>query len=606
MGSVSLLTGIIHITDMTNTQEKEQSMNPIQKIWKVLSLSQRKNVFFLFILMFIGMGLELLGIGLIVPIVMLISQADLLDKYPMLLPFIELLGNPNQKELVIISMLALVSIYIIKNIFLGFTAWYKIRFTHTVGAMLSTKLFNVYLQQPYTFHLQQNSSNLIRNVLFEIGVFMGALAALMQLFSELLIVIGLSTALILIEPFSAFVVILVVGSAGYLFHRVTRLQVAKWGKSRYEHEGFKMLHLQQGLGGIKDVKLLGREKNFMNQYDTHNIKSAHVRLLMETLKQFPRLWLEILTIGGLAGIVISLLEQGKNLNIILPVLALFAAAAFRLMPSANNIIGAIQILRHDLVVINTIYAELLLGNFNNNKKSLKNIIFENTIELRNVSFQYEASNTPSLKNLSIIIHNGELIGFIGKSGAGKSTLVDVILGLIPPDSGVVCVDGHDVQENMRSWQNHIGYVPQTIYLTDDSLRRNIAFGLPDEEIDTAAVHRALEYAQMTKFVNTLPDGLETKVGERGVRLSGGQRQRIGIARALYHDPEVLVLDEATSSLDVKTEAGVMEAVQALHGSKTIIIVAHRLSTIKNCDRLYTLDKGQIKDEGAPEKLVSIN
>jgi len=591
---------------MTNTQEKEQSMNPIQKIWKVLSLSQRKNVFFLFILMFIGMGLELLGIGLIVPIVMLISQADLLDKYPMLLPFIELLGNPNQKELVIISMLALVSIYIIKNIFLGFTAWYKIRFTHTVGAMLSTKLFNVYLQQPYTFHLQQNSSNLIRNVLFEIGVFMGALAALMQLFSELLIVIGLSTALILIEPFSAFVVILVVGSAGYLFHRVTRLQVAKWGKSRYEHEGFKMLHLQQGLGGIKDVKLLGREKNFMNQYDTHNIKSAHVRLLMETLKQFPRLWLEILTIGGLAGIVISLLEQGKNLNIILPVLALFAAAAFRLMPSANNIIGAIQILRHDLVVINTIYAELLLGNFNNNKKSLKNIIFENTIELRNVSFQYEASNTPSLKNLSIIIHNGELIGFIGKSGAGKSTLVDVILGLIPPDSGVVCVDGHDVQENMRSWQNHIGYVPQTIYLTDDSLRRNIAFGLPDEEIDTAAVHRALEYAQMTKFVNTLPDGLETKVGERGVRLSGGQRQRIGIARALYHDPEVLVLDEATSSLDVKTEAGVMEAVQALHGSKTIIIVAHRLSTIKNCDRLYTLDKGQIKDEGAPEKLVSIN
>jgi ABC-type multidrug transport system fused ATPase/permease subunit len=312
----------------------------------------------------------------------------------------------------------------------------------------------------------------------------------------------------------------------------------------------------------------------------------------------PRLWLELLAVTGLAALVLAMIGQGKPLDALLPTLGLFAAAAFRLMPSVNRILTSLHSLRFSLPVIDTIYNEFRLLGATMAPQRGERLSFDSGLALDQVKFRYPAAEALALRGVSLAIQPGTSVGFIGGSGAGKSTLVDIILGLLVPASGSVTIDGVDIQTNLRGWQDQIGYVPQSIFLTDDTLRRNVAFGLPADQIDEAAVLRAIRAAQLEQFVNDLPQGLDTIVGERGVRLSGGQRQRIGIARALYHDPPVLVLDEATSSLDTTTERGVMEAVRALHGKKTLLIVAHRLTTVEHCDRLFRLERGRVVQEGS--------
>jgi ABC-type multidrug transport system fused ATPase/permease subunit len=312
--------------------------------------------------------------------------------------------------------------------------------------------------------------------------------------------------------------------------------------------------------------------------------------------------MEIITIVGLCLLVVSMVVRDRPLSDIVPILGLFAAAAFRVMPSINRLLMATQTLNFNRSIIASVYRDFLLDSPEVNGAQRVEP-FAKQLELKDVSFKYPTAATPSLQNVSLVVRRGEAVGFVGPSGAGKSTLVDVILGLFAPTSGVVSVDGSDVQQNLRNWQNQIGYVPQAIYLTDDTLRRNVAFGLNDENIDDDLVREAIHLAQLQEFVANLPDGIQTVVGERGVRLSGGQRQRIGIARALYHKPSVLVLDEATSSLDTPTEHGVMEAVQALQGSKTVIIVAHRLSTVEYCDRLYRIEDSRITEEGTFAEVV---
>ena len=326
--------------------------------------------------------------------------------------------------------------------------------------------------------------------------------------------------------------------------------------------------------------------------------------LQLTLQPLPRLWLEMLAVTGLATLVLTLLVLGHELGAVLPTLGLFAAAAFRLMPSVNRVLTSFQSLRYGLPVINTLHREFELEPSAINEAGTTPTPFGETIEFDRVSYTYATAHTSALEDLSVVIRRGESVGVIGTSGAGKSTFVDVLLGLLTPDSGAVLVDGVDIQHSLRSWRDQIGYVPQSIFLTDDSLRNNVAFGLPAAQVDETAVWRAIRAAQLEEFVNSLPEGLDTVVGERGVRLSGGQRQRIGIARALYHDPSVLVLDEATSSLDTATEREVMQAVSALHGAKTILIVAHRLSTVEHCDRLYRIERGRVVETGTPQTILA--
>lgn len=580
-------------------------MNTYTKIYALLTPIERRGAWLLFALMIVGMLLETLSIGLIIPAITLMMQGDLVSRYPQIASILALLGNPSQIQLIVVAMLGLVGIFFVKNFFLAFLIWRQTNFAFDVQANLAQRLFEIYLRQPYTFHLQRNSAQLVRNVNGEVSIFTGMLNSALLLFTELLVLIGIAVLLLLVEPLGALIVVFVLGGAAWGFHRMTRERISRWGVERQLHDGLRLQHLQQGLGGAKDVKLLGRESDFLRQFHTHNVKSTRVWKLQATLQNFPRLMFELLAVTGLAILVFSMLSQGRDMASIIPTLGLFAAAAFRLMPSANRVLGAIQALRYSLPVVNTLYEEIKLsvpGSLRQQVYDAK--IFNNELNLVSVVYQYPGTASPAVDGISINIRKGESIGLIGSSGSGKSTLVDVILGLLAPSGGRLDVDGYDIQDGLREWQDQIGYVPQSIYLTDDTLKRNVAFGLPIEQIDDMAVSRAIKAAQLEEFVSTLPEGLNTIVGERGVRLSGGQRQRIGIARALYHDPAVLVLDEATSALDGATELGVMEAVTALRGSKTIIVVAHRLSTVENCDRIFRLERGKVIDEGPPEKILS--
>ncbi len=574
------------------------------KLWSTLSKPQRKSAIILMLLMLCGMLFEMLGIGLIIPVLTTVTNKDLYFSYPDLKEYLEFVGSPSQHELVIYTMLILAMVYTLKSIFLSFLTWQQAKYTFGVQANFSHRLFKGYLYQPYTFHLQKNSAELIRNIVSEVGMLSTVIQSILIIITEVLVYIGILTLLLLVEPIGALLVMILFGIAGLSYYSFVRGYILHWGEARQSHEGLRFQHLQQGLGGIKDIKILGREQEFLRRYEIHNSGSAYVSKMQSTFMALPRFLLELLAILSLLVLVIFMVEKSKPLDSLIPVLGVFAAAAFRMMPSVNRLLNAYQSLRYSLPVINTIHTEL--KEIREPQKTLtteEKFLFKKEISLNNISYSYPNTDRLSLDNISMTIPNGLTVGIIGASGAGKSTLIDIILGLLEADSGKLEVDGIDVVSNARGWQKLIGYVPQTIYLTDDTLRQNIALGIPDLEIDNNKVVKAAESAQLEDFINNCADGIDAIVGERGIKLSGGQRQRIGIARALYHDPDVLVLDEATSSLDTNTETEVMNSVSKLHGKKTVIIVAHRLSTVRDCDYLYKIEQGKIISQGQPEEIL---
>ena len=568
----------------------------IKQSWALLQRDERRAAIVLFGLMIVGSLFEALGVGLMIPALGILANPPAAARY-----FPDWLTSrvTEPTELISIGLAMLVAVYIIKNAFLAFLSWRVNKFTFDVIAGLSERLFGHYLRQPYLFHLQRNSAELIRNTVSDVDVFTSSvLRPGMLVLAEMLTAVALLVLVFIAEPVGALIVGAVALLASLIFHVTAKSHVQRWGEARQVHAGKRLQHLQQGLGGAKDVKLLGREDEFIEQFRVHTRSYARVGSMHNTVIELPRLWLEVLTVTGLAAVVVTMLAQDRTAATIFPVLGLFAAAAFRLMPSLNRIISSLQSLKYGLPVVNTLRSELGDADARPpHRDEASDFPFRGRVSVDGVSFKFPSSDTYVLHDVNIAIDAGAMAGIIGESGAGKSTLVDILLGLLAPQRGAVRIDGVDMQSNVRGWQNQIGYVPQTIFLTDDSIRRNIAFGLASQEIDDAAVWRALDAAQLADFVSKLPQGLDSMVGERGVRLSGGQRQRIGIARALYHDPAVLVLDEATSSLDPATERDVMAAVQALHGRKTIIIVSHRFSTVEGCDVLFRLDAGRVADQG---------
>ncbi|MCR6672040.1 ABC transporter ATP-binding protein [Devosia ginsengisoli] len=544
------------------------------------------------------MLLETAGIGLFIPALALMTEPDVGSKYPALQPFLDYVGEPTPIVLITWGLSLLIAVYIFKNLYLAFLAWWQAKFVFDVQADLSRKLFAGYLNQPYTFHLARNSAELIRNATGEVMQFtVRTLLPMMTLATEGLVLVGVSLLLLLVEPLGALVVILVLGGSGAVFYLAFRSRLISWGQERLYHDGQRIQHLQQGLGGAKDVILLGREDEFLRSYDVHNVQVARYGHMEHVLQSVPRLFLESLAVTGIAVLILTMLAQGRSIESLIPTVGLFGAAAFRVMPIANRVLGSIQRLRFSLPVVAVLHREMSeLQPSTRAAKAIANPI-ESDLTVKDISYTYTGAARTAVHDINLTIRKGTSVGLVGESGSGKSTLVDIMLGLLSPTEGQVLLDGKDIRENLRGWQNQIGYVAQSIYLTDDTLRRNIAFGLADEDIDEAAIDRALAAAQLQDFVAGLPEGKQTIFGERGVRLSGGQLQRIGIARALYHDPHVLVLDEATSALDAGTERGVMEAIEALHGTKTIIIIAHRLSTVEHCDELIRLDQGRVVRRG---------
>ncbi len=567
-------------------------------LWYSMVPAQRRGAAVLMVLMFVGMLLETLGIGLVIPALALVTNSDIVTKYSAFAPWLEKLGNPSQEQLVVGGMLVLVGVAVVKALFLAFLAWSQMRFVYDLEDNFSQRLFDGYLRQPYVFHLQRNSAHLIHNATNQVSGFASVVQQGLILATEGLVLLGIAALLLMVEPIGALVVICAFGLPGLGFHRLTRSHILRWGVAAQHHSAMRIQHLQQGLGGAKDIKLLGREAEFFSQYRTHSTGVARIGQRQHTLVALPRLWLELLAVIGLVALVLVMIWQGKPAGAVVPTVGMFAAAAFRLMPSVSRALVAVQTVRYALPAVENLYKEFRLLNPDDAAPRGQPTPFKRALTLENVSYRYPAAEQLALNEVSLSIPRGASIGIIGGSGAGKSTLVDIILGLLTPVSGAVKIDGVDIQPNPRGWQDQLGYVPQSIYLSDDTLRRNVAFGLPSEQIDEAAVQRAIGAAQLEQFVKELPQGLDTVVGERGVRLSGGQRQRIGIARALYHNPPVLVLDEATSSLDIDTERGIMDAVRAMRGDKTLIIVAHRLSTVEHCDRLFLLERGSVVVEGA--------
>lgn len=573
---------------------------PALSIFRLLAPTERRGALISLALMVFAMVMETLGVGIVIPAITLLTASDYHS-----------IGAPvalqswTREQIVVAAIAGLVGLYSVKAVYLAFVAWYQARFVFSLQLSLSRRLFEGYLHQPYAFHLQRNSAQTIRNVVSETSQFSHVVTIPgMTLLSEGLVLIGVCGLLLVVEPVGALVVMATVGFAGYVFYRLTRMRLLRWGEARQHHEGMRLQHLQQGLGGVKETKLLGRESQFLGQYVTHDAAVARVAQRQLILQALPRLWLELLGVVGLSALILTLLKQGRPVDSLVPTLGLFAAAAFRLMPSVNKVLTSIQSLRYAQPVIRVLTNELASMKSVQQEGGLDVIAFERALELENVCYTYPGATSAALKNISLTIPQGRAVGIIGGSGAGKTTLIDVILGLLTPDQGTVRVDGKDIQTNLRGWQNQIGYVPQNIYLIDDTLRSNIAFGIAPHQINDSAVWSALRAAQLEEFGKQLPDGLETFVGERGVRLSGGQRQRIGIARALYHDPGVLVLDEATNALDKVTEQGVMDAVRALHGKKTVLIVAHRDSTIEHCDIVVRLARGSVAEISHAKSLLA--
>ena len=571
----------------------------VKIVWRLFTRSDRIAFIRIVFMVIIGMFLETVSLGIVVPIIGILTQDNYQEKYPWI---VDLFGSLSREELISAVMVAMVFIYIVRSLFLFWSLWIQKGFSASVSGRLSQSLFSIYLRQPYMFHLQRNSSTLMRNAKNATSVVTCGVDPFLVLLTDGLVAIAMFSLLIYVEPIGTLAVLLVFGVSTLLFQRLTRRRIDNWGYRVDYHETKILQHLQEGFGGAKDVKILGRENEFLSHHEKHLGESIRINRIYNVILTLPRSFMEIITIVGLCLLVVSMVVRDRPLSDIVPILGLFAAAAFRVMPSINRLLMATQTLIFNRSIIASVYRDFLLDSPEVNSAQRVEP-FAKQLELKDVSFKYPTAASPSLQEVSLVVKRGEAVGFVGPSGAGKSTLVDVILGLFAPTSGVVSVDGSDVHQNLRNWQNQIGYVPQAIYFTDDTLRRNVAFGLNDENIDDDLVREAIRLAQLQEFVSTLPDGLETVVGERGVRLSGGQRQRIGIARALYHKPSVLVLDEATSSLDTPTEHGVMQAVQALQGSKTVIIVAHRLSTVEYCDRLYRIEDSRITEEGTFAEVV---
>tara|TARA_B100000530_G_scaffold236039_1_gene153268 strand:- start:1418 stop:3070 length:1653 start_codon:yes stop_codon:yes gene_type:complete len=540
------------------------------------------------------MLLETLGIGAILPVLSSLTKSPEVSENFILDVIRDAFNVQTDKSLILMMLFGLFCIYLLKSLFLLFLTFYQAKYIFGIQEKLSYQFFKGYLSENYEFHLSRNSSDLIRNSLSEVTQFTGAISNTLSIFSESLVLLGITVLLLIVEPLATLIVIAAMVLLGSIYLFFTKGKSERWGNERMYHDGKRIQHLQQGLSGIKEVKISGREQNFLEIYSTHNSGSANNNRKQSIIVGLPRIFIEFAAISGIVLFIFIYTSGQKEIQQVVPLLGLFGLAAFRIMPSINRIVSSMQSVRFTLPILHSLHEELINIRENplpsHDESDLFNLSSE--IELKNISFSYQDSKTV-LEGIDMIIPAGSCVGLIGESGAGKSTLLDLLLGLNQPSSGEILIDGKRLGDNLRSWQKGIGYVPQDVFLTDDTLKRNIAFGLEEEDIDNEKIASAIKLAKLDSFVEGLPKKENTTVGERGVRISGGQKQRIGIARALYENPSVLVLDEATSSLDSSTEIEVMSSIKELIGTKTIIIVAHRISTMADSDFLYKIEEGKI-------------
>lgn len=577
----------------------------ITKLWVLFNAKEKKKFLILFVMLVIAAIFETAGIGLIVPFVGIVTNPTMIQEQPILSYIYQLLNFQSTNIFILFAVSILLTVFVIKNAYLLLYYYVQYRVIYNQKVKLSRTMFKEYLTKPYTFHLQRNSAELLRNVNGEVAkVFDGILLSFFQLMTEILVILAILMLLIITAPLATITSGVLLGASVLVFFKIFRHKITYLGKEqqRVNREAIKCIN--QGLGASKEIKVSGIENYFVESYAKQSKILAKNSITKSIIDQVPRVFIETLLVSIVLITMIILVFQGTETSQLVATMSLFAMAAFRLMPSITRIVATLTNIRFSLpaltVVHNDLYNNIEKKQANENlSKELNriNVIYErafhDSIQLSSIYFRYPNQKDQSIKNVSLSIPIGSSVAFVGTSGAGKTTIVDIILGLLEPEEGKVLVDGKELSELKGVWQQKIGYIPQSIYLSDDSIRKNIAFGINEKDIDNKAVDKALEDAQLKDFITSLPEGLDTVVGERGVRLSGGQRQRIGIARALYHNPEIIFLDEATSALDNETEKEIMKAIDGLKGEKTVIIIAHRLSTILNCDIVFKVDQGKL-------------
>lgn len=549
----------------------------------------------------IGSFWEMLGVTVFYPFVELIMDEKSMEGNALFSVIFDSFGISGYTDRIIFLAFGIIVFYVIKNIYLTFMQNSILSFNYNTRMRIATRLLNAYMEEPYTFHLQKNSAELVRTLQVDCNQFMLLLNATLQFIAEVAVCIAIGLYLFGTSPSITIIVGgLLVACVG-VYYLVAKKVSLRMGLENQRYNAKLLQWINQALGGIKEVKILERQDYFVGEYESNYKKLIKGAKNNEMVATVPKYITETVTmVGMLLAIVFMVKCDSNDISSFVPQLTAFAMAAFKLLPAVGKINSYNTSIMYSLPSLDVIYNDLKeieeVVVAKKKDKSYKQDHLEKRITVENVSYSYPGADKKVLSCVNFTIEKGTTVAFVGSSGAGKTTLADVVLGLLEPTAGCVKVDDWNINNSMKKWHRMIGYIPQTIYLSDDSILKNVAFGIAESDIDEDAVIRALKKAQLYDFIKTLPEGLNTFVGDRGVRLSGGQRQRIGIARALYHDPDVLVLDEATSALDNETEKAVMEAIDALKREKTMIIIAHRLSTIKNADTVLRVENGEVIKE----------
>ena len=582
----------------------------LKKLLYFLTPQERKFANFLLMMMFVMALLDMIGVVSILPFIAVLTNPEIIETNTILNKTFQVSKDifdvqTKQQFLIFLGFCVFV-LLIISLLFKACTIYLQLRFTHMRGYSLGKRLIESYLHQPYSWFLNRHSADLAKSILSEVETVVGnAIRPTLDLIANTMVVIILISSLIIVDPKLALISSLSIGVAYSLIYKITRGFLNRIGKERVKANEMRFTTVSEAFGASKEIKVGGLESSYINQFDEPAKTYAQHTASSQVIRLMPRFGLEIIAFGGLIITILSMMMKGSNFNNILPIITLYAFAGYRIIPAIQRIYASISQLRFVSPSVDALYNEfknLKKYNLNYNKDFLN---LNKSIKLNNISYKYPNSSKSILKNININIPARSTVGLVGATGSGKTTTVDIILSLLEANEGSLEVDGNIInKDNCRAWQNSIGYVPQQIYLADKSIAENVAFGIEPQFIDQRAVEHATKIANLHNFViNELPNQYQTKVGERGVRLSGGQRQRIGIARALYHNPKVLILDEATSALDNLTEKVVMEAVSKLGNEITIIMIAHRLSTVKECDMIFLLENGELKEQGTFERLT---
>jgi HlyD family secretion protein len=584
----------------------------VRNIFALLTPAQKRRFFYLQFLVVAMSVTEIFGVASIIPFMTLVGDMDQLKQDTIIAQIYQASGIASESEFVFLLGLCVLIMLFISSVLSMFTIWRLLMFANKIGMEIADRLYSHYLKQDWLFHASGSSAQLTKKIATEITrVIAGILMPLMHMNAKIVFSFLMSISLFLYDPKVAITGLSVFAIAYFFLFRVVRMRLYRNGLTLSEVNERRFRLMNEGFGGIKDILLLGRDSNLINNFYETGLKFAYSNGNNATLSQVPRYFMELVAFGSMILLILYLLvNHSGNLGIILPILSVYALASIKLLPSLQQIYTSFAIIRANIAAFESIKDDLIdsvptkktpMATNTNHLSPKKNI------SLENVSFQYPGKLDLAISNVNISIEANSLVGIVGPSGSGKSTLIDILLGLIKPNQGQLKIDNIIVNnENRRSWQNTIGFVAQSIFLSEGTIAENVAFGVPDDQINLNQVEQALKLAHLTELVRDLEDGIHTKVGERGVKLSGGQRQRIGIARALYHRAEVLIFDEATSSLDGITEKMIMEAIHDFSGKKTIILIAHRLKTIEKCDNIFFIDEGRIDDQGTYQELIERN